>query len=224
MSMHPIQKHIDRVRQLLDAASADLTKRGANHDASKLLPPEFELFDKYIALLPNVPYGSPTYNDMLVALEPALEHHYKHNRHHPQHFKDGLKAMALPDILEMILDWKAAGEQHDGCIYRSIEMNQKRFGYGDELKRIFINTAVYYDFKPKPIAPDEIYIGDRLITDADVKDNTIRFREAPCYGDTARIVIKLIGLDRTSDPAPGVSSVMNYNGWLPEHFRIESPD
>jgi hypothetical protein len=30
-----------------------------------------------------------------------------------------------------------------GCIYKSIEINQKRFGYSDELKQIFINTANY---------------------------------------------------------------------------------
>ena len=53
----------------------------------------------------------------------------------------GLHDMTLIDIIEMLCDWKAATLRHkDGAIRRSIEQNQKRFGYGDELKQIFINT------------------------------------------------------------------------------------
>lgn len=49
--------------------------------------------------------------------------------------------MNLVDIIEMLCDWKAATLRHaDGDIYKSIEINQKRFGYSDELKSIFINT------------------------------------------------------------------------------------
>lgn len=56
--------------------------------------------------------------------------------------KNGLLGMNLIDVLEMIVDWKCSGMRHaDGCLYKSIEINQKRFGYSDELKQIFINTA-----------------------------------------------------------------------------------
>ena len=49
--------------------------------------------------------------------------------------------MNLVDLIEMICDWKAASERHaDGDIYKSIEINQKRFGYSDELKQILKNT------------------------------------------------------------------------------------
>jgi hypothetical protein len=42
----------------------------------------------------------------------------------------------------MFCDWKAATLRHkDGDIIKSIEQNQKRFGYSDELKAIFLNTA-----------------------------------------------------------------------------------
>jgi hypothetical protein len=41
----------------------------------------------------------------------------------------------------MLCDWKAATLRHDdGDIRRSIEINQERFGYSDELKQILINT------------------------------------------------------------------------------------
>jgi hypothetical protein len=53
----------------------------------------------------------------------------------------GLNGMTLINLLEMLMDWKAATERHnDGDILKSIEINQKRFNYSDELKQIFINT------------------------------------------------------------------------------------
>jgi rubrerythrin len=53
----------------------------------------------------------------------------------------GLNGMNLLDLIEMLMDWKAATERHNnGDIFKSIEINQKRFGYSNELKQIFINT------------------------------------------------------------------------------------
>jgi hypothetical protein len=54
-----------------------------------------------------------------------------------------LSQMNLVDLIEMLCDWKAAGEQHKdgGDIFRSIEINQERFGYSDEVKSILLNTA-----------------------------------------------------------------------------------
>ena len=72
----------------------------------------------------------------------ALDHHYAENRHHPEHFENGIQEMNIVDICEMIADWKAASLRHaDGDIMKSIEINQKRFGYSDELKSILINTV-----------------------------------------------------------------------------------
>lgn len=53
----------------------------------------------------------------------------------------GIRGMSLLDLIEMLCDWKAATLRHnDGDIRKSIEINQKRFGYSDELKAIFLNT------------------------------------------------------------------------------------
>lgn len=50
--------------------------------------------------------------------------------------------MTLLDLLEMLCDWIAATARHaDGDILKSIEINQKRFGYSDELKAIMNNTV-----------------------------------------------------------------------------------
>jgi len=53
--------------------------------------------------------------------------------------------MNLIDLCEMISDWKGATLRHnDGDILKSIELNQKRFSYSDELKQILINTVNEY--------------------------------------------------------------------------------
>jgi hypothetical protein len=51
--------------------------------------------------------------------------------------------MSMLDLIEMLVDWKAATERHaDGSIEASIGLNKKRFGYGDELEAIFRRTAL----------------------------------------------------------------------------------
>lgn len=52
-----------------------------------------------------------------------------------------MSRMSLFDLLEMLIDWKAATEiSPNGDIIKSIEKGQERFGYGDELKEILFNT------------------------------------------------------------------------------------
>lgn len=57
------------------------------------------------------------------------------------HKPEGLHRMSLSAVLEMLCDWLAATKRHnDGDIRKSIEINQKRFGYSDELKQILLNS------------------------------------------------------------------------------------
>jgi hypothetical protein len=51
--------------------------------------------------------------------------------------------MSLLDLLEMLMDWKAASERHpDGMkIALSIELSSQRFSIGEQLKQILLNTA-----------------------------------------------------------------------------------
>lgn len=134
--------HINRVRALIEEATGNLINRAAVHDASKLQSPEKEAFDVATPKLKTLTYGSDEYRASLAELGVALKHHYAHNSHHPEHYDDGIRGMSLFDVLEMLLDWKAATERHDnGDILRSIDQNQGRFGYSDDLRLIFLNTA-----------------------------------------------------------------------------------
>jgi len=137
-------KHIKRVNELLIRFSQELLNRAIEHDLSKLEPPEAELFESITEKLSTVKFDSPEYHDGLKQLGPALEHHYANNSHHPQHYKGGIKDMNLFDICEMLLDWKASAErQNGGNINMSLEKNQERFGYSDELKAILKNTLPF---------------------------------------------------------------------------------
>jgi hypothetical protein len=135
------REHIDTVRVFLGKVVDDLMRRRQEHDASKLVSPEVEAFDEWTPKLKATTYGSEEYKGSLEAMKPALVHHYAHNSHHPEHYPDGVRGMSLLDVVEMLCDWKAATLRHaDGDIRKSVEINQKRFGYSDELKQILLNT------------------------------------------------------------------------------------
>lgn len=135
-------RHIERVRNLLNVCILDLIHRGQLHDQTKLEPPEVGAFAEYTPKLATCTYGSDEYKSYLSAIKPALDHHYAHNRHHPEHHKEGVNDMNLLDIIEMLCDWKAASERHnDGNIRKSIEINANRFGLSPQLVRILENTA-----------------------------------------------------------------------------------
>lgn len=134
--------HIKRVGKNLDKFKAVLKERKKVHDASKLEPPEKEIFEKYTPLLRETTYGSEKYKKYLSEMKTAIDHHYKNNRHHPEHNENGMAGMTLFDLIEMFCDWEAATHRHeDGNIYESIKHNKSRFGYSEMMAEIMRNTA-----------------------------------------------------------------------------------
>jgi Family of unknown function (DUF5662) len=141
-------EHIRQVQLFMLPLVQELLTRLQVHDASKLVSPEKEGFDKFTPLLADLEYDSDEYREIMTQMGPALTHHYAHNRHHPEFHKDGTQDMNLLDLVEMICDWKAAGlrhKAHPGDLRSSIEKNQARFGYSEELKRILLNTAELFE-------------------------------------------------------------------------------
>ena len=135
-------EHIQVVRNLINLAAFELLKRGETHDRSKLSDAEVKTFVEFTPKLKVCTYGSEEYKGFLRDMAPALEHHYANNRHHPEHFKTGIVEMNLIDVLEMLLDWKAATMRHaDGDLERSIRINTPRFALEPQLARILLNTA-----------------------------------------------------------------------------------
>lgn len=146
--------HIDKVRANLTVFANILKDCGVRHDASKLREPEASIFAQVTPRLAALTYGSPEYEENMKDLGVALEHHYKHNSHHPEHYEDGIDGMNLFDLVEMFCDWLAATERHDdGNIYNSIIYSEKRFGMSRQLTRILWNTALIIGYGDVPELP-----------------------------------------------------------------------
>jgi hypothetical protein len=64
-----------------------------------------------------------------------------HEREHSR--PDGVAAMNVMQLTEMLCDWIAAGRRHadGGDIHRSIDQNASRFGYGEEIEQLLHTTA-----------------------------------------------------------------------------------
>lgn len=145
------QQHIAKVSQFMRQARQNLAQRADCHDDSKLVEPELSFWDEATPKLATLEYGSEGYRQSLRDIRPAIEHHYAHNSHHPEYYKDGIRGMSLLDLIEMLCDWRAASERTkqrvDGDTYlgKSFEegmpKNQERFGYSDELAQILDNTC-----------------------------------------------------------------------------------
>jgi len=141
-------EHIHKVQTYVNECAADLIARALVHDQSKLESPEKEMFDKYTPILsdPEMVYGSEAYKAATKAMkEEGLLHHFEVNDHHPEHHPNGFKSMNLIQIVEMLCDWKAAGERHadGGDIRKSIFIQQEKLGFSDEFAIILCNTARY---------------------------------------------------------------------------------
>jgi len=134
-------KHIHEVRKNLYRAIAELDKRAREHDLSKLESPEKEIFGEFTPELAKTEYGSLEYYALLKKVQVALDHHYKHNIHHPQFHANGIDGMDLFDVTEMLLDWCAATKRNkNGDIHTSIDKNSDRFNMSPQLTQILHNT------------------------------------------------------------------------------------
>lgn len=136
-----VLKHKQDVGEYMARFANELFKRAVIHDFSKFSEEEFYAFESATPKLKNLTYGSDEYKQQLELIKPAIQHHYKVNSHHPEHYSKGVKGMSLMDIVEMLCDWMGAVKRHnDGNILKSIKINKERFGYSDELYEIFLNT------------------------------------------------------------------------------------
>lgn len=137
--------HSRRVGELMGALIVELVVRSTQHDLSKTESPELAAFDAATPRLAGLAYGSPEYAASLAELQPALEHHYAHNRHHPEHHEAGVDGMTLVDLIEMLADWRASTERvAGGDLGRSLEINAGRFHISPQLAAVLRNTARHY--------------------------------------------------------------------------------
>jgi uncharacterized protein DUF5662 len=138
-------RHSLRVAELMGELIKELLDRSVRHDLSKTREPERAVYDTFVPKLRAAAYGSAEYLTLVDAMGEALRHHYAHNRHHPEHFANGINGMTLVDLLEMLADWKAATEcTSQGDLTTSLTINRERFGIAPQLMDILTNTARHF--------------------------------------------------------------------------------
>lgn len=134
--------HIEKVRTNLNDALHNLTKRAVLHDASKLEEPELSGYQGLSEALRGLTYGTPEHRAAFAPFKDIIAHHYVHNRHHPEHWPDGVNNMSLLDCIEMLADWRAAvSRSPDGDMQKSMEVSRQRFDISDQLYAVLINTV-----------------------------------------------------------------------------------
>ena len=133
-------EHKMLVGRYLQRVVSALVERAVVHDFSKFGPEELE---PYAAMLPRfakADYGSEEYKACCKAIKPALDHHLKVNRHHPEYHPHGINDMDLLDVTEMVCDWIAACQRAGGDTLR-LDLQRERFGIDAQLYGMICRTA-----------------------------------------------------------------------------------
>lgn len=139
-----VMTHKNKVRFWLTDLGVELGRRAENHDNSKLADPEEKaLFDHWTPELRRLTFGTDEYKMALVGMGEGVKRHYRANRHHPEHYENGVDDMTLADIAEMLCDWIAAAEAKGVSV--DLTHAAKRFGLSEQLVHIFANTLREWD-------------------------------------------------------------------------------
>lgn len=145
-----INAHRFRVFKYLSRISQEIMRRGNEHDCSKLCSPELEIYSRNVDEFDNHPFGSPEYVKAIEQIMDAKIHHWKFNRHHPEHFKNGIEGMNLVDLMEMLCDWKSATlnhPRHPGDMRKSVEIAAEKYKISPQLVQILYNTMRDFDLE-----------------------------------------------------------------------------
>lgn len=135
-------RHSLRVGELIGKVVQQLVDRMTQHDLSKTRDPELAVFNEFTPRLRELTYGTPEYMAALEEMGPGLAHHYAHNAHNPEHYPNGVNGMTLVDLVEMLCDWKAAGERTArGDLAESLRTGQGQFRIEPQLLDVLTNTA-----------------------------------------------------------------------------------
>lgn len=134
------------VEKVMKKIIEELEKRAENHDASKLKDPEKICYDTYIPMLKETPFGTAEYVKVRDKMnEDGLQHHFRENRHHPEHYPNNdISHMDLVDLVEMFVDHVAASKRSDTGYPKGEEFNAKKYHYSDQIYKILMNTYEHY--------------------------------------------------------------------------------
>jgi hypothetical protein len=132
-------EHKQDVAELMNKIAQEIIERGRVHDDSKFQSPEIEALTE----IRNMKFGTPEY--LAVCNSDGIKHHYKANRHHPEHFGDGkVNIMTLIDLIEYAADCYVAAKRRSGQMV-DFSRNKDRHGIEDQLLTILACTAEHFE-------------------------------------------------------------------------------
>lgn len=127
------KKYLSEMKKALDHHYAENDHHPEHHTPPG--SPEIDNLKKLRDELEFGPYAAPCVTAAVACMDNQLAS-----------MKSPIRQMNLVSLLEMLCDWVAATHRHaTGDIRKSIEINQRRFGYSDELKQILLNTLPALD-------------------------------------------------------------------------------
>lgn len=136
-----VSNHIYLVQKWMAQFIDRMMFRLIEHDQSKFSDDEIDLVTGK-PLLDSLGYMSDEYTRAIGNVGKAVISHHKSNSHHPEHFSNGIESMSLLDLMEMLCDWKVAGEAKGSNIWESIEVNTDRYNIPPSIVDILKNTAI----------------------------------------------------------------------------------
>lgn len=135
----PVIMHIRAVQELLAVMAVDLQARALTHDQSKYTKEELPLaYAK--SRLDSLEYGGEEFRAAIEELKPAVQHHYAHNSHHPEHYPHGWAGMTLLDMLEMMCDLRASLPNAD--YFDVLDAHAEKHGIPKDVVLLMKNTAM----------------------------------------------------------------------------------
>lgn len=139
-----VHAHKQLVGQSLRDIALDLVVRSNMHDQSKFDPEEREVYERVTPEFAGVTYGTPEYEAVKAKLGPALDHHYRYNDHHPEHFENGIAQMDLAQLTEMVADWYAAMRRDPNAhLIESMEKLRDKYKVEPQLYNVILNTVLW---------------------------------------------------------------------------------
>lgn len=142
--LEDLTAHKHLVSESLGDMMRDLLKRAETHDNSKYSHEERDIYEQVVPQFQGVKYGTPEYEAVKTKLGPALNHHYQHNDHHPEHFENGVANMDAMQLNECIADIYAAIRRNPNMhLIESLEAWRNRYKIEPQLYSIILNTIIW---------------------------------------------------------------------------------
>ena len=136
-----VLKHRAEVAMYIERVCGILKERATVHDLTKLSDPEFSIFVSTRERFKKVNYGTKEYEALTEEAKEAVDHHYRHNRHHTAYHKNGINDMNLIDLIEMVCDWLSAQNRSpDKTIWDTLDYAQRKYKIDKQLLSIMANT------------------------------------------------------------------------------------